>query len=265
MSVQGSASVAEYVADYECLIEGIAYFLKLEQEVAKSSDIGPIRRHYEEHPEDKLCNIYRPGTRDMLLCRRSGIDAIERTALRLVAEAPNSYDLSSKRIAEIISERIFQVAIDQVTNDDELFRILKSYVTLSEGEHVEAAYQFPCVLLHGGPTHPNSPPPPPDQLALGPVTFCRLSTFVQDFSRAIDAGEKQAEEKALDMFSQSGQKYGWVASVGIPRSAPAFHAEGPKRSLKPPSISSKSSSAFVTPDRRGSHIRLPLAIARPAY
>jgi hypothetical protein len=106
-----------------------------------------------------------------------------------------------------------------VTNDDELVRILKSYVTLSEGEHVEAAYQFPCVLLHCGPTHPNSPPPPPDQLALGPVTFRRFSTFVQDFSRAIDAGEKQAEEKALDMFSQSGQKDGWVASVGIPRSA----------------------------------------------
>lgn len=38
--------------------------------------------------------------------------------------------------------------------DDVLIRILKSYVTLSEAEHVGASYQFPCVLLHCGPTQP---------------------------------------------------------------------------------------------------------------
>lgn len=220
MSTQGSASFAEYVGDYDCLIEGVEYFLRLEQQCVGQGDFTAIQRHYEEHPEDKLCDIYRPGTREMVLCRRSGIDAIHRIARQLVGETPNGYDLSPKRIADIISEDILQAAIDQVTDDEELVRILRSYVTRSEGEHIEASYHFPCVLLHRGPTHPNSPPPPPDEFALGPVTFRRFSTFVRDFSRSIDAGERQAEEKALDMFSESGQKYGWVASVGIPRCAP---------------------------------------------
>lgn len=220
MSAQGSASIAEYVEDYDCLIEGVEYFLRLEQQCAVQRDFSAIQRHYEEHPEDKLCDIYRPGTREMVLCRRSGIDAIDRIARRLVAETPNGYDLSAKRIAEIISENILQATIDQVTDDDELVRILRSYVSLSEAEHVEASYQFPCVLLHCGPVQPNFPPPPPDQFELGPVTFRRFSVFVQDFNRAIDAGEKRAEEQALDMFSRSGQKYGWVAAVGIPHCAP---------------------------------------------
>ena len=220
MSVQGSASTAEFVGDYDCLIEGVEYFLRLEQQCIAQGDFSAIQRHYEEHPEDKLCDIYRPGTREMVLCRRSGIDAIHRMARRLVAEAPNGYDLSPQRIAEFISENILQAAMDRVTNDEELVRILRSYVTLSEAEHVEASYQFPCVLLHCGPTQPNFLPPPPDQFVLGPVTFRRFSVFVQDFTRAVDTREKQAEEKALDMFSQSGQKYGWTASIGIPRCAP---------------------------------------------
>jgi hypothetical protein len=220
MSAISSASTGEYVADYDCLIEGVEYFLRLEQECVAQGDFSAIQRHYEENPEDKLCDIYRPGTREMVLCRRSGIDAIHRMARRLIAEAPNGYDLSPKRIAEILSENILQAVIDQVTDDEELVRILKAYVLLSETEHVHALYQFPCVLLHYGPTHPNSPPPAPDQFALGPVVFRHFPVFVQDFTDSIDAGEKQAEEKALDMFSQGGKKYGWVASVGIPRCAP---------------------------------------------
>lgn len=220
MSAQGSASIAEYIGDYDCLIEGVEYFLRLEQQCVAQRDFTAIHRHYEEHPEDKLCDIYRPGTREMVMCRRSGIDAIDRIARRLVAETPNGYDVSPKRIAEIISENILQTTIDQVTDDEELVRILRSHVSLSEGEHIEGSYHFPCVLLHCGPTHPNSPPPPPDEFALGPVTFRRFSTFVQDFNRSIDAGEKQAEEKTLDIFSESGEKYGWVASVWIPRCAP---------------------------------------------
>jgi hypothetical protein len=43
--------------------------------------------------------------------------------------------------------------------------------------------------------------------------------FAHDFTQAVQCGEKQ-EEKALDMFSSSGEKYGWVASVKIPRCAP---------------------------------------------
>lgn len=83
MSTKDSASTPAYVVDYESLMEGIAHFLELEQEAVKSSDVAAIREHYEQHPEDKLCYIYRPGTREMVSCRRSGIDAIERMALRL--------------------------------------------------------------------------------------------------------------------------------------------------------------------------------------
>ena len=220
MSALRPDSVADYVKDYERLIEGIEFFLGLQQQIVKQGNIGAIRRHYEQHPEDTLCHIYRPGTREMVLCRRSGIEAIDRMAIRLVAEAANSYDLSRKRIAEIISERVLQVAFDQVTDDDELVQVLHTYVAASEAEHIEASYRFPCVLLHCGPPHPDLGPPPPDQFALGPVTFQRFKAFVSDFSRAVQGGEKTADERALDLFSQSGEKYGWVASVGIPRCAP---------------------------------------------
>jgi hypothetical protein len=139
MGPSSSGSVAEYVKDYECLIEGIEFFLEKEQEILKQGSIEPIRRHYEAHPEDKLCHIYRPGKREMVHCRRSGIVAIQRMASRLIAEAPNGYDLSRQRIAEIISERILQVAIDRITDDEELVQTLKTYVSASESEHIEAS------------------------------------------------------------------------------------------------------------------------------
>ena len=220
MSALNPESIAAYVQDYECLIEGVVYFLKLEQEIVKQENIDAIRRHYDQNPEDKLCHIYRPGSREMLLCRRSGIDAIQQMSLRLVSEAPNSWNLSPKRIAKIISERVFQIAIDCVTDDEEFVRILKSYVGVSETEHVEAAYHFPCVLLHCGPHHPNLGPPPPDKFSLGPVTFQQIEGFLRKFNEATQAGRKTLQEKAIDLFSESGKKYGWVASVRIPRCAP---------------------------------------------
>jgi hypothetical protein len=141
-------------------------------------------------------------------------------ALRLVAEAPNGCDLSVKRIAEIISERVLQAVIDRVSDDEELVRILRSYVSDSETEHVEASYNFPCVLLHCGPTHLDFAPPPPDQIALGPVTFQRFEAFSRNFNEAVQTGSKHTQDKAIDMFSENGKKYGWVASVSIPRCAP---------------------------------------------
>lgn len=220
MSAVSPESVSDYVQDFECLMEGVAYFQELQQEIVKQGNNEAIRHHYEKNPEDKLCQIYRPRTREMIPCRRSGIDAIHRMALRLVTEAPNSCDLSVKRIAEIISQRVFQVAIDQITDDEELVRILKSYVGDSETEHIEAAYNFPCVLLHCGPTHPDFAPPPPDQIALGPVTFQRFEVFLRNFNEAVQTGSKRTQEKAIDYFSDSGKKYGWVATVSIPRCAP---------------------------------------------
>ena len=95
-------SVAAYVQDYECLIEGIGFFIKLQKKVVENGNIDAIRRHYEQNPEDKLCDVFKPGTREMVLCRRSGIDAIKRMSLRLISEAPNGCDLSAKHIAEII-------------------------------------------------------------------------------------------------------------------------------------------------------------------
>ena len=220
MSALSSESVAAYVQDFECLMEGVAYFQELQQEIIKQGNIEAIRRHYEENPEDKLCQIYRPHTRELIPCRRSGIDAIQRMALRLLAEAPNGCDLSAIRIAKIISERIFQVVIDQVTDEEDLIRILKSYVGDSEAEHIEASYNFPCVLLHCGPIHPYFGPPPPDQFALGPVTFQRFEAFLRNFNESVQNGSKRTQEKAIDYFSESGKKYGWVAIVSIPRCAP---------------------------------------------
>jgi len=219
LSLPSPDSIIDYVNNYDCLIEGVGFMFELEQEVLKQKNMEAIRRHYEKHPEDKLCHIYRPGTREMVSCRRSGIDAIWRMAIRLISEAPNSHDLSRKRIAEIISERIMQVAIDGITNDEELVHTLKTYVVTSESEHVEASYSFPCVLLHCGPSDPDSLPTP-DKFALGPVTFQRFHAFTQAFSQAVQRGEKSAEEKALELFSKSGEKYGWVASVTIPSCAP---------------------------------------------
>src|SRR5262249_41678373 len=210
----------EYVKDYECLLQGIEFFLRLEEEIQKQRNMHALRLHYEQHPEDKLCHIYKPGTRQMVLCHRSGLEAIDRIAIRLITEAPNGHDLSQKRIAEIIREKILQVALDGTTNDEELVRTLKGYVAESESEHIKASYRFPCVLLHSGPTHPDSAPPPPDQFSLGPVTFQKFRVFVNQFSEALQKGEKSADAKALQLFSKTGEKYGWVASVEIPRCAP---------------------------------------------
>jgi len=196
------------------------YFLAHEQEIVQRGTIDSIRNHYDRNPEDKLCHVYRPGTREMLLCRRSGIDAIHRISLRLVSEAPNGCDLSPQRIAEIISERVLQVAIDGVTDDEQLVRTLKSYVGVSEAEHVEAAYHFPCVLLHSGPHHPDLGPAPPEEFSLGPVTFQQIDGFLRKLNEATQTGRKIPQEKAIDMFTESGRKYGWVASVNIPRCAP---------------------------------------------
>ena len=220
MGSSSSGPLAEYVKDYECLIEGIEFFLQIEREILKQRNVDAIRRHYEAHPEDKLCHIYRPGNREMVLCRRSGIAAIQRMASRLIAEAPNGYDLSRQRIAEIISERILQVAIDRITDDEELVHRLKTYVAASESEHIEASHHFPCVLLHCGPPDPDFAPPAPDQFSLGPVTFQQFQVFANEFSQAVQRGEKRADEQALELFSQSGKKFGWVASVAIPRCAP---------------------------------------------
>ncbi len=91
MSAPSSDSITEYVKDYESLIEGIEFFLGLEQEIVKQGNLEALRRHYEQHPEDKLCNVYRPGTRETVLCRRSGIEAIERMAIRLITETPSGH------------------------------------------------------------------------------------------------------------------------------------------------------------------------------
>lgn len=201
-------SVGEYVKDYDCLIEGVEYFLELQQQVAEQKDLKAIRNHYDEHPEDKLCHIYRPRSRHMALCRRSGIEAIDRMAIRLISEAPNGHDLSRKRIADLISHNVLQVAFDRVTDDKELVRVLKTYVSQSEADHVEASHQFPCVLFHCPPNHTDLAPPPPDQFSLGPVFFQRSQAFVGELCRAVQCGEKAADDKAVDLFSKSAEKCG---------------------------------------------------------
>ena len=220
MGLATPPSVAEFVKDYDCLIEGIELLLRVQQEVHRQGNMEAIRAHYDKHPEDKLCDVYRPGTREMVLCRRSGIEAIHRIACRLVAESPRACDLSRKRISEIIRERILQIGLDGVTDDFELVRVLKTYVDQSESEHVEASYQFPCVLLHLGADHPDLGPPPPDQFALGPVTFEQYPIFAKRFGHAIERHEKSADKKALELFSKTAEEHGWVASVTMPRCAP---------------------------------------------
>ena len=218
MGLSTPETIAEYVKDYDCLIEGIKFFLKLEQGMLNLGNTDPIRAHYERHPEDALCHVYRPGSRQMVLCRRSGIEAILRMTARLVAEAPNSHDLSRKRIEEIISERILQVVSNCITTDREFVQLLKSYVSVSESEHVEASYRFSCVMFC--PSSPDPAPPPPDQFSLGPVTFQRFAVFVEEFNETIRRGEKKADDKTLELFAKNAEKYGWVASVAIPRCAP---------------------------------------------
>lgn len=64
-------SIAEYVKDYDCLVEGIELLLSLEQKIHEQGNMEALRAHFDKHPEDKLCHVYRPGTREMVLCRRS--------------------------------------------------------------------------------------------------------------------------------------------------------------------------------------------------
>jgi hypothetical protein len=214
-------AINAYVKDYECLMEGVEYFFQLEQLVVQNGNIQAIKQHYDSHPEDKLCQIYRPEDRSPVLCRRAGIEAIHRMAHRLVGEAPNGSDLSAEDISTIISEKIVQAMIDRVTDDDELVKILKSYVSLSEAKHARISHHFPCVVVHPQPNHPIAGGPPTDKIVLGPVAFRRLPHFLDEVNRSIDLGEKQlADDKGLKYFVESAQKHGWVASVEIPSCAP---------------------------------------------
>jgi hypothetical protein len=202
-------------------MEGVEYFFQLEQLVVRDRNIQAIRQYYDSHPEDKLCQIYRPGDRSPVLCRRAGIEAIHRMAGRLVSEAPNSSDLSAQDISTIISEKIVEVMIDCVTEDDELVTILKSYVSLSEARHARISHHFPCVVVYPQTNHPMAGGSPLDKIVLGPVTFRRLPHFLDEVNRSIDIGGKQlVDGKGLKYFAESAQKHGWVASVEIPSCAP---------------------------------------------
>ena len=184
--------VCAYVRDYECLMEGVEFFFQLEQRIVREGNIQAIRQHYDSHPEDRLCQIYRPGDRSSLPCRRAGIEAIHRMARRLVSEAPNGSDLSAENISKIISEKIVQVMIDRVTDDDELVRILKSYVSLSEGNHAKILHHFPCVIMHAEPNNPIAGHQAADKVVLGPVTFRPLPEFLDILKESNDLGEKRA-------------------------------------------------------------------------
>ncbi len=213
------ASVRAYVADYECLMEGITLFLRLEQKVFEKKDMSAIRDHYDAHPEDKLCNIYHPEDRRMLLCTRSGMDAIHRITKRLIEEAPNGADLSSNAIAEAISNNIAQVMLDQVTDDNELVRRLKAYVALTESEHASITHHLPCVIMHPLPANEMAGGPLQDTFVLAPVTFQHAPVFMERL-KAVEANRKDADERTVKYFSEVAEKHGWVASVTIPLCAP---------------------------------------------
>jgi hypothetical protein len=212
--------VRAYVKDYECLMEGVEFFFQLEQGVVRDGNIAAIRQHYDSHPEDKLCHIYRPGDRSLVQCRRAGIEAIHRTARRLVSEAPNGSDLSAEDISKIISEKIVQVMIDGVTDDDELVRILKSYVSLSEAKHAKILHHFPCVIMHPQPNNPTAGCQVPEKVVLGTVAFRPLPEFLDMLNGSNDSREKALDDNGLKYFVESATKHGWVASVEIPSCAP---------------------------------------------
>jgi hypothetical protein len=212
-------SIRAYVSDYECLMDGVSFFLGLQQRIAENKDISPIREHYEAHPEDKLCEISHPKDRGTLLCTRAGIDAIHRISKRLIEEAPNGVDLSSKAIAETISERIAQVILDQVTDDHELVRILKSYVSLTETEHASITHHIPCVIMRPLPNHEIAGGPLQDTFVLSPVTFQHSSIFLERL-RTTEASKESSDERTVKYFSEAAERHGWVASVTIPSCAP---------------------------------------------
>lgn len=212
-------SVRAYLSDYECLMEGVSFFIQLEQKILDKKDISPIREHYDAHPEDKLCEIARPKGGGGLLCTRAGIDAIHRMTKRLIEEAPNSVDLSYKAIAETISKHIAQVMVDQVTDDNELVRILKSYVKLTESEHASITHHIPCVIMQPLPNNEFAGGPLQDTFILSPVTFQHASTFIERL-KALEARRDSSDERTVKYFSEAAEKYGWVASVTIPSCAP---------------------------------------------
>lgn len=212
-------STRAYVADFECLMDGVVEMLALEQRMTLDGDLTAIKGHYAKHPEDGLCHIYRPLDHSMVLCRREGIYAIGRMAQRLVEEASNGPDLSSDAIAKIISDRIAQVLIDNITDDNELVGILKSYARSSEIEHVEICHHLPCVLTHELPKNPIAGEPGPDQFDLGPVKFRRLEIFLSDLNQSIERKQKEVGG-SLEHFVGAAKKHGWVASVSIPSCAP---------------------------------------------
>lgn len=200
-------------------MDGVALFLRLGQQVSENKDISPLREHYSAHPEDKLCHIYHPQDRRMLLCTRAGMDAIHRMTKRLIEEAPNGVDLSRKAIAEAITKRIVQVMLDGVTDDDELVRRLKSYVALTESEHASITHHLPCVIMHAVPDNEIAGGPLQDTFVLAPVTFQYAPVFIERL-KAVEANRRDAGERTVKYFSEAAEKHGWVASITIPSCAP---------------------------------------------
>jgi hypothetical protein len=187
--------------------------MRLQQESVSVGNIHAIQQHYDENPGDKLCHIYRPNDNAMIMCRRSGTDAIHRIARRLVSAAPNSADLSIEDVSGIISHNILQFTIDGSNDEAELYKTLQTYVLKSEEKHETIAYHFACVLVHEVA---------PSRFCLGPVSFRRCSEFIVDLERKKMASEIEIEEEPLQRFKENAEKYGWVASIGIPKCAPAI-------------------------------------------
>lgn len=212
-------SIRAYASDYECLMDGVSFFLGLQQRVAENKDMSPVREHYDAHPEDKLCHISHPKGRGILLCTRAGTDAIHRISKRLIEEAPNGVDLSSKAIAKTISEQIAQVMLDQVTDDDELVGILKSYVDLTEAEHASITHHIPCVIMQPLPDNEIAGGPLQDTFVLSPVTFQHASAFIERL-KTIEANKESSDERTVKYFSEAVERHGWVASITIPSCAP---------------------------------------------
>jgi hypothetical protein len=109
--------------------------------------------------------------------------------------------------------------IDQVTDDIEFVKTLKSYVALSEAEHIRAWHHFPCVLVHVHPQFQVQIAAVPEEIVLGPVRFRQLRIFLDQLSKSIEIEEKQLDDRALEYFRESAEKHGWVASVEIPSCA----------------------------------------------
>lgn len=203
------SETSTHLTDFQRLIKGVEALLGL--------DLAQIGARYDQHPEDKLCDLPHPSGKGLVLCTRDAYDAIYSMAERHINSLPNAEDYSLKDMAEAIRNHVLVAARDEPSDEAIIARTLHEATVHSQAEHCVRTFHFPCVLVS---SHA------PSQFSFGPVGFATLATFLELKKNALDTyTERNPHRQSATAWAEGLKSYvpgnPWIASVTIPPCAPS--------------------------------------------